>query len=286
MHSQGPEVKDKMNVSKMIEGLRTERKQFIKEFPDAIKLVIDVALAKKLENVGKQNKLYVKNLVTKSNKLCMNSHCSGKLDQNFECLKCLTKFCKTCEKVKKNEEHICKTEDVESLKLISEIRHCPNCNIAIERSQGCNHMTCASCKTMFNYITGEISEHGSHNELLAPLRTKFKFDFKQNYPEEIGRKLYIIECHEPKEPSVLALNNIIQKILAKEEGIGGESIGEEGIDKGKIDDSVLLLFERYLKSKLEYINFINVTIEITELHTEGKLEIEDIDRIIRKNRWV
>jgi len=112
MHSQGPEVKDKMNVSKLVGDIRKQRKQFIKTFPKAIELVIDIALSKKLNNIGKQNKLYVKNLVTTSNRTCMNSHCSGKMkivDNYFECLKCSTKFCKDCEKVLK-ENHTCKKE--------------------------------------------------------------------------------------------------------------------------------------------------------------------------------
>src|SRR5689334_3172299 len=53
MHSQGPEVKDKMNVSKLVDNMRQQRKQFIKTFPKAIELVIDIALRQKLNNIGK-----------------------------------------------------------------------------------------------------------------------------------------------------------------------------------------------------------------------------------------
>ncbi len=277
IHSQGSDVKDKMNVSKLVGDLRTNRKQFVKTFPKAIELVIDIALSKKLNDIGKQNKLYVKNTVTSSNRMCMNSHCNGKMNQNFECLKCATKFCKDCEKVLK-EEHVCKKEDLESIKLIAMIQKCPKCGISIERSEGCNGMTCASCKTTFDYTNGAISDHGSHNVIVGPQRTKFKFDFKQSYSDEVAKKLFIIESNEPKEPSILALNNVIQKLLTKQEESGSEEITA-------IENDVLKSFEKYLKSKIAYVNFINVTIEISELHQSEKLFLFELDAIIAKNNW-
>lgn len=280
MHSQGPEVKDKINISKLVGDLRQRRKQFIKTFPKSIELVIDIALSKKLNNIGKQNKLYVKNLVTKSNRMCMNSHCSGKMNQEenyFECLKCSTKFCKECEKVLK-ENHICKKEDIDSLKLISEIPKCPKCNIAIERSEGCNGMTCASCQTTFDYSTGKISDHGSNNIIVGPQKKKFKFDFKQTYPEEIGRRLFTIENNEPKEPSIIMLNNAIKKLLIKQEE-------DQNNDDNVIENDVIKSFEKYLKSKLCYVNFINVTIYVSELHQTEKLTVFELDDIIMKNGW-
>jgi hypothetical protein len=276
IHSQGPEVKDKMNVSKLVGDLRNQRKQFIKAFPKAIELVIDIALKKKLNNIGKQNKLYVKNLVTNSNRMCMNSHCNGKMNQEFECLKCSTKFCKQCEKTLK-ENHVCKKEDIESLKLISSIPKCPKCNIAIERSEGCNGMTCASCQTTFDYNTGQISDHGSHNIIISKPKTKFKFDFKQSYPEEISKRLFIIENNEPKEPSILALNNVIQKLLTNQEQTENE--------EQTIGNDVLKSFEKYLKSKISYVQFINATIYVNELHQTEKLTMFELDNIISKNGW-
>jgi len=277
--SQGPEVQDKMNVSKLVGDLRKQRKQFIKTFPKAIELVIDIALSKKLNNIGKQNKQYVSNLVNKSNRTCMNSHCRGKMEQKdeyFKCLKCSTKFCKNCEKILK-ENHICKIEDIDSLKLISNLPKCPTCKLPIEKSEGCNGMTCASCQTTFDYSTGEISNHGSINIIVGPQKTRFKFDFKQFYTEEISRRLFTIEKNEPKEPSILMLNNAIQKLLIQQE--------QTQSDTQNIGDDVLKAFEKYLKSKIIYVQFINVTIYISELHQTEKLTMFELDDIITKNNW-
>jgi len=217
MHSQGPEVKDKMIIKKMITDLRTERKKFIKEFPKAIELIIDVALSRKLNLINKQNKQFIDGLVGSANRGCMVSHCNGKLNADFVCLKCSTKFCIKCEKIQK-ENHKCSLADIESLKLISQLPTCPKCKLPIEKSEGCNHMTCASCQTSFDLTTGELTSHGSSNVIIGPLKTgKFKFDFKQKYDPEIAKKLFMIENYEPKEPSILMLNNVIKKLLEKQD---------------------------------------------------------------------
>jgi len=139
-------------------------------------------------------------------------------------------------------------------------------------------MTCASCQTVFDYNTGEISDHGSTNVSIGPQRTSFKFDFKQTYSDDIGKKLFIVESNQPPEPSIAALNNTIQKLLTKQEETHSEEIAV-------IENDVLRSFEKYLKSKLNYINFINVTIEITELHQSDKLTSIDLTDIITKNGW-
>lgn len=46
-------------------------------------------------------------------------------------------------------------EELLSLRLIaSDSRLCPRCSVRINRSQGCNHMTCTQCKTHFCYRCG------------------------------------------------------------------------------------------------------------------------------------
>jgi len=269
MYSQGSEVTDKIIMTKMITDLRSERKRFIKEFPLAIKLIINVALQKKLNSIDKHNKLFMKDLVTSANRLCMISHCNGKLAANFECLKCSTKFCKLCEKILK-ENHICSENDVESLKLISQIIKCPNCLIPIEKSQGCNNMTCASCKTNFLYKTGQISAHGSRNVIINPQKTKFKFDFKQKYPIRITNLLYKVEYLEPPEPSTVILNNVIEKLIFSTEN-----------NLPINDDEVLKSFEKYIKNKINYIKFMSIIADIQEHHEKDNIDENYLETMLK-----
>lgn len=278
INSQGSQVRDNINIMRMVDNLRKERVQFIKKFPKAIELVIDITLTAKLNKINKQNKLYIKEMLEDTNKLCMNTHCNGKLNKNFQCIKCETKFCKECEKII-NINHVCKQEDLDSLKLISSIQKCPNCNVPIEKSEGCNGMTCANCKTIFDYSTGILSDHGSHNAIISPLKNKIYFDYKQTYPEQIAKKLYQIEANEPKDPNTLSLNNAIKKIILKYEN---ENIS---IDDMYVGEDILKTFENYLKSKINYINFINTTIYINELHAKDELTMYELDDIISKNGW-
>ena len=46
---------------------------------------------------------------------------------------------------------------------------CPSCGVAIEKSMGCNHMTCSKCKGHFCWICGEgfESQTSTHDHLVA-----------------------------------------------------------------------------------------------------------------------
>ena len=46
-----------------------------------------------------------------------------------------------------------------TMALISDIsRPCPRCKTAIEKSDGCNKMTCFNCKAYFCYICGDFCD--------------------------------------------------------------------------------------------------------------------------------
>lgn len=304
--SQGSEVRDSINVSKMVSNLRDSKEQYVKTFPPAIQLVIDVALSKKLKTIKKQNRAIIETVIKTSNRLCMNSHCNGKLDDNFECIKCSTRFCKECEKIKKSG-HVCNSTDVDSLKLMLSFTKCPNCNIVIERSEGCRNMTCSSCHTNFDYHTGEIGGSGSSNMAIGPPKEKFFFDFKQNYSETVSALLYDIESYIPADPCIKSLNNAIKKMMMFKENAWNEASGGEGgdvvmsgesgsgdsnknyTDKLKnseefiaIENNTQQTFEKYLKSKIKYSNFINFTVQITDLHHKNCLTSYDLEEILRK----
>jgi len=267
MNSNGEEVKDKLLYSSIVEKLRKDKSEFIKKFPKAIDLAVNIGLSDKLKMICKTNRESIKKKVGSSNKLCMISHCDGKLSDNFECMKCSSKFCKECEKIYK-KGHKCNPEDVESMKFInnSRIVKCPNCSVCIERSSGCNNMTCVSCRTNFDFSTGEIGGSGSYNEAISEQKKKFKFDFKQDYNSDIAEKLFKIEQLEPKEPSNILLNNALKKLIQNEKDINEEEI--------------VISFEKYIKSRLMYIKFIGITTDITEHHFKGDINNEYLDSVL------
>jgi len=84
-----------------------------------------------------------------------------------ECSQAVCRDCKklwhpnmTCEKAMKKRE---KEEDFAFLKYAAKRRFqtCPKCNYVIEKIDGCNAVTCASCLTAFCYYCG--SEGDGHS---------------------------------------------------------------------------------------------------------------------------
>jgi hypothetical protein len=288
-HSQGPDIIEKINAQKLISDIRKQRKQFIKTFPKAIDLVVNVALSKKLKDVSKQNTEYIKDLVKKSNKICMNSFCNGRLDSKFECFNCRTRFCKECEKAITGLDplrgHVCKKEDLESIRFIKDsVMKCPGCKIPIQKSEGCNGMTCANCKTTFDYRTGSLSNHGSFNQPLPSVQKKiFDFEFKDYYQYDVARKLRLVELGAPKEPSIVMLNNAVAKLLNDSDSVSVTTEGVTMSTPSTVPEDVMVSFEKYIKSKIIYNNFIRATVEINELHELGVLTLSDLEDII--NKW-
>ena len=101
-------------------------------------------------------------------------------EDNFaHCTNCRYAFCSICsddyhsnsscdemtaimKKIKKSKD---KANELKSLRYIKKrARQCPTCKIFINRSEGCNKMTCAQCRTYFCYSCGiQISGYDHFN---------------------------------------------------------------------------------------------------------------------------
>jgi hypothetical protein len=87
----------------------------------------------------------------------------------IECKQCNHKICSLC-KTKDHPGLTChefqrsgKNQDVgllEKWKNQSGVRGCPSCSVSIEKNQGCNHMTCHSCKKHFCWVCMGVFEPG------------------------------------------------------------------------------------------------------------------------------
>lgn len=88
------------------------------------------------------------------------------------CDTCQTSFCfkcgeephapVACEVLTKWQEK-CRNESETANWILANTKPCPKCSSRIEKNQGCNHMTCSSCRHEFCWICmGDWAEHGSN----------------------------------------------------------------------------------------------------------------------------
>lgn len=88
---------------------------------------------------------------------CPVASCCGILDdKSGRCQLCHRVVCTTCNEVK-NESHVCNPDTLQTIQFIKETsKQCPNCNVLIHRTSGCDHMWCTSCHTPFHWNTLEM----------------------------------------------------------------------------------------------------------------------------------
>lgn len=97
---------------------------------------------------------------------CPMDDCKGYILHDWKCGICKTQVCTRCRVIFK-PGHLCKQEDIDSLKMIGETsKPCPNCKVSIQRTEGCRQMFCVNCQTRFDWQTLKIissSSLGFHN---------------------------------------------------------------------------------------------------------------------------
>jgi hypothetical protein len=109
------------------------------------------------------------NFILPTNIKCRNNNCNGNLDDNFYCNLCEMESCSICYEIKCNEkcnEHICDEKTLQTIEFVKKnlkVKPCPNCNIDISLTEGCQDMFCSKCKTTFNFGTLKITK-GNTNE--------------------------------------------------------------------------------------------------------------------------
>jgi len=204
------EIAEKDNTKNFIIKVRREKLKHIEDnFPPVLKYVIKTALQKKLNRVFKTN-----GLVPKTLKKCPKITCiSGRLDDEGTCNGCFTIFCLKCEKEEK-DDHTCLQEDLDSVKVMSELIRCPQCHIPVTKMNGCNVTTCSYCKTKFSFITGKPTQYGNHaNDSINLLKDK---DYKLSmYLKFDPMQKEIIQQIEQHMPTNLKFERIIKHIEDK-----------------------------------------------------------------------
>lgn len=267
-----------INRKKIIEKIRNERHEFMKQkFPKAILYVVENSLKTKLKKIKRDNFKHIEELKKTKNTNCPNIYClNGILDKHNCCIICFNTFCPKCDKIKKDDDHLCDENELKTKEMLKEVIKCPKCSIAISRSEGCNHMTCAVCKTMFIYTTGEESNSGSHNKDVNVREIhKQSVEFEKDKLYDLDT-LNVLRKIEEKVPSnttgKTALLSLIKEYLLYDDKIT-ESIKEKYYKK------IASKYEYYLSKKYYKTRYYKMIAEIQKLHDNKKLTKSILDTI-------
>ena len=166
-----PELENTLKIQdqqrRFREELIRERETFLENsFPTSIRRAVQIMYASDLKRVHKSNLEAMKGNVP--TKRCGRVFCNGFMRLRADsgtwcCIACSSLFCGRCELlVDTIGAHDCKAEEIASINLKKTVGECPECHQIIEKSYGCDNMTCAVCGTHFSYTTGVRTQHGNH----------------------------------------------------------------------------------------------------------------------------
>lgn len=160
-------VNKRINEVNLLEKMQKERERFIKDhFPRAIYKTALIALPKKIRDVKKLKE--ASDVKTRNYSIsCRATGCIGVLDENYTCTICETAFCPDCDRIITDGEHECEADDLASMETLKKTVKCPKCKTPVERSEGCDNMTCAACGENFLYSTGESGGLGGHSHYVG-----------------------------------------------------------------------------------------------------------------------
>ena len=118
---------------------------------------------------------------------CFINPCDGdvyRFKDQIVCNMCQKVFCTKChaEIYPEQVEHMV----VDTVKMLTEnVKNCPNpeCRQPIQKNGGCDHMWCPTCKTMFNWSTGEITKTTTNPHYFQWLRQTGQTVPRYNHPD-------------------------------------------------------------------------------------------------------
>lgn len=158
-----PHLDERSRKEEMRQALFREREAFLeRSFPESIRRAVKILYAPELRRVLKSN---LEN--AHPPKKCFRVFCKGTMTLQspaWKCARCESRFCEQCEMRYEDRHHTCRAEDRATVVWKSALPTCPKCGVAIEKSEGCDFMTCAVCQQNFSYTTGEATTAGNHGK--------------------------------------------------------------------------------------------------------------------------
>jgi hypothetical protein len=214
----GDQARKDLEVMNRLETLRHTRSVFIAEkFPLAIAYTAISIMEEKLKKLDKQLTEKIQQQSLSSTRRCMNITCKGSLDKDLNCLTCGCSFCQNCEQ-RKEKNHVCDSDDIESVNVIKAMIKCPNCFLPILKSQGCDNMTCSHCGQRFTYHNGEKGGGGGHGNVAIQLRKTLTLSSEYNKKlseENLLEHILQIELLAPKLFNPNKINNLLIKYYSQ-----------------------------------------------------------------------
>lgn len=159
-------IRIELETRQAIDNIRKARVRFLRDkMPKSVLFVAKASMKKELYKLDRNAVKRIKELNKEDRRVinCPMVACYGSLDVYYQCKLCAVKVCEKCE-MECIKDHKCKPEDIETVKFVKEMIHCPECSLPIEREYGCNLMTCANCDTNFDYSTGKKGGAGNHGQ--------------------------------------------------------------------------------------------------------------------------
>lgn len=270
----GESVNKDIEYDNLILKMRNERSTFIKDyFPKAIQLTSNIVFKSKLQKLNKDKILKLNERVKNMKIMCYNISCNGfleKKEKEYLCTSCDTKFCIDCEKTMK-DFHKCKPDDIESVKFVQTLVKCPNCNFSVQKSEGCNDMTCSNCKTNFDYSSGEKGGGGNHGKNGdVDIRKNYKLSQEYNtLVKDILELLIKIELNEPKSASETSYKNTLKLIIKN---------GEDKDLKIKLARQYIY----YLQLKYASKKYAIIMANIEQLCIKKQINVEYLESFLNK----
>lgn len=269
----GDVVRKDIEIKNRLQVLRDQRKVFINEkFPRAIAITASIIMPRKLRKLDKQIAEKLEQQSIRSFRICMNLSCNGSLDSNLICMTCLTQFCRTCEGVRENG-HVCNDEDAQSLNVIRDMVQCPGCNLPVVKSQGCDSITCANCRTNFLYNTGEKGGHGSGTIAIKQINhDKIYLSVVYNqYLTDNGLLdiMIALESLEPRKVDSKIINSVILEYYRANKQFSDRLANRLAIAfqkyimavyKNRVYQSLITVVERHIKTKTLTLTHLQQTI--------------------------
>jgi len=183
-------------------------------------------------------------------KKCMTDHCLGYYNQQGLCSLCQVSICVQCYEEKNGEEHVCDESNVAAIECIKqETRPCPQCNVSIYRTEGCDQMWCTQCHTAFHWKSGFILNQEIHNP--------HYYEYLQTNPIQVRQLSLSEEEQELSQPSAsqihqLRIDESCKRRLSNIHRMMNHMIHEE-MPKYRLNEEDESLFRRNLNQRILYI---------------------------------